>query len=85
MKKNTKTFNQYTLQSGITVQMVWLESGRAQLGDKVTLSDSDDPKRWWEVIEVYEAELQKSDIKDSHDSKKWFEKDHRTKLEGLNL
>lgn len=80
-----KKYNQYTLQSGITIQMVWLEAGRAKLGDRITLSDFDTPDKRWEVIEVYEAELEKKDIKDSHNSKKWFEKDHHRKLEGLNL
>lgn len=76
-------YQQYDLQLGDTVQTVWLESGKIQVGNKITLKDSLDPNDWWTVIKEYNLKLEKAEMKDSHDSMKWHEKDHHTKLTGL--
>jgi len=55
-------YNQYTIQNDATIKMVWLKAGLASIGKTITIPDSDDPKRIWRVIEIYEAEIEKSDI-----------------------
>lgn len=45
--------------------VVWLEDGRAKVGDKVTLKDTDEPEREWQVLAAH------SDIDSKH------LKDHR--------
>lgn len=66
-------------------QTVFLESGAFKLGNCVTLSDSDDPKEWWLVIDIFDKAIPEENIKDSHDSKNWYKKDHLRKVEGLHI
>lgn len=35
---------------------VWLEDERANVGDRVTLKDSDSPEREWTVAEAYSSQ-----------------------------
>lgn len=53
----------------------WIDAKVAHAGTKVTLKDSENPDRWWEILQVYELEMDKEDIKDSHSSRKWFDND----------
>jgi hypothetical protein len=39
------------LQSGTTVRTCWIDA-RVKPGDDVTLKNSEDPARWWEVVRV---------------------------------
>ena len=47
-----RMMRQFKLQSGTTTTTCWLEdSKKLRVGVRVTLKDSDDPKRWWVVVE----------------------------------
>lgn len=55
------TWVQVDLRSGATVLMCWVEP-KVKPGDRVTLKNSGEPRRWWDVVRVY-AERPASDIK----------------------
>jgi hypothetical protein len=42
---------QVVLRSGATVRTCWIEA-RVKPGDQVTLRNSEDPGRWWDVTHV---------------------------------
>jgi hypothetical protein len=42
---------QVHLRSGTTVRTCWIEA-RVRPGDQVTLRNSEDPARWWDVVRV---------------------------------
>jgi len=44
---------QADLRSGTTVLTCWLEA-RIKPGDQVTLKNSEDPQRWWDVVHTSE-------------------------------
>lgn len=44
---------QYVLRSGTEYITCWLESDRVKMGDLVSLKDTDEPHRFWEVFKVY--------------------------------
>ncbi len=43
--------------------VAWLEDGRAKVGDKVTLKDSDEPEREWTVLAAH-ADIDSKHLKD---------------------
>lgn len=47
---------------------VWLEDGRAKIGDSVTLKDTDEPNRLWEICEAYGATDNLKDHRDFGES-----------------
>jgi hypothetical protein len=52
--------------------IVWLDE-IVKVGDGVTLKDSEYPKRIWKVIEIFNASIDKRNIKDGRD---WFGTDY---------
>lgn len=48
---------------GYREMTVWLEDERAKTGDSVTLRDTDEPEREWEVCEVYTS-MESKELKD---------------------
>lgn len=48
---------------GFRDMVVWLEDGRAKVGDKVTLKDSDEPERQWVVL-VAHSDIDSKHLKD---------------------
>jgi len=48
-----KLLVQVRLQSGDTVRTCFIDNAKVKTGSKVTLKNSEDPKRRWEVLEVY--------------------------------
>ncbi len=50
--KSTKQMRQFQLRSGQTYTTCWLEDDpRLKVGNKVTLKTSDDPNRWWGIMQ----------------------------------
>ena len=45
---------QVHLRSGTTVRTCWTEA-RVKRGDRLTLKNSEDPARWWDVVRVEEG------------------------------
>ena len=79
-------YKQCHVRSGESQQTVWLEAEKVKEGIKVTLKDSDEPKRWWTIVRVYETALEKSEIKDAHAARKWYQNDlKRGTIKGLNV
>lgn len=58
-----------------SVLQAWIDATVARVGTRVTLKDSDDPDRWWEILEVYPTILDKEDIHGGHNSRKWHDND----------
>jgi len=52
---------QVELRSGTTVLTCWVEP-KVKAGDQITLKNSDEPSRWWDVIRLG-AQRDSSDIK----------------------
>ena len=53
---------QYMLKSQSRSKLTWLEK-KLKSGDMVTLKDSEDPEEWWIVLERYDTEMDKANIK----------------------
>lgn len=66
---------QCLLSDGVSVQMAWLNAEEVKEGIRVTLEDSDDECKWWEIVKIYDMIKAKDEIKDSHNSRKWFDND----------
>ncbi len=49
------------LRSGTTVRTCWIEA-RVKPGDQVTLRNSEDPARWWDVVRVEPGRKLAADI-----------------------
>lgn len=61
-----RMMRQFKLQSGTTVTTAWLDDDpRVKLHSRVTLKDSDEPKRWWVVIERGDNTRHKSTLEKS--------------------
>jgi len=52
---------QMYLRSGTTVRTCWLDA-RVKARDQVTLRNSEDPSRWWDVVRVEEGRRTVSEI-----------------------
>ena len=52
---------QMYLRSGTTVRTCWLEA-RIKPGDRVTLRNSEEPGRWWDVVRVEPGRKLATDI-----------------------
>ena len=50
------------LKSQSRSKLTWLEK-KLKSGDMVTLKDSEDPEEWWIVLERYDTEMDKANIK----------------------
>ena len=57
-----KFFKQCTLRNGSHVLVSWIEERGAKVGYSVTLKDSDDPSKFWEVTSVSELKLSMEDV-----------------------
>lgn len=73
---------QYKLKNFHKEMVCWLEAGKVKKGDCVTLKNSENPKDWWLVEEVY-TKMDLAEIKGGHESYKWHKNDFHGKLEGL--
>jgi hypothetical protein len=58
----TVFYRQCTLKRGNTQTVAWIEERGAKLDHCVTLKDSDDPKAFWEVIEVGTTRLSNLEV-----------------------
>lgn len=54
--------------------VVWLEDGRAKVGDYVTLEDATEPERKWQVVEAYNN-IDHDKLQGGHKSKDWHKND----------
>ncbi len=52
---------QVHLRSGTTVRTCWIEA-RVKPGDQVTLKNSEEPARWWDVVRVEPGRKLATDI-----------------------
>ena len=52
---------QVRLRSGTTVRTCWIEA-RVKPGDQVTLKNSEEPARWWDVVRVEPGRKLATDI-----------------------
>ena len=46
---------QVRLRDGDTERTCWIDEARVRVGSKVTLKNPEDPKRRWEITEIFEA------------------------------
>ena len=55
-------YKQCTLRSGNTETVAWIEERGAKVGYSVTLEDSEDPARWWEVVLTGSNRIAKDEV-----------------------
>lgn len=58
-----KYYRQCTLRSGNTFLTAWIEEKGAKIGHSITLKDSKDTKRFWQVLDVGDVRLPEAKTK----------------------
>jgi len=65
-------YKQCVIKSGTSRIVAWLDADKIKVGIRITLKNSDEPRRWWKVLEISNHELVQKDIDKNHNPKALF-------------
>lgn len=73
-------YKQCRIRNGKQTDVCYLNAEIAKIGYYVTLADSDDPKKRWEIMTIGDTVLEEDEIKGGHKSKNWYKKNYLFKI-----